>query len=511
MPRPSSNNAARVSGGVKAASPSDFSELNGLDSKVTWSLPSLTSSGTSVELYKYVSRQYFLHCRIINRQMPIFNWRGLFLIRSIVSNIPAVGCEAVVGIVERRFCPYASCFSHNNFVFCRKRQLLLKCGNVKTMGKSEEPKVTKSDNKPSSPPADQTNVHVYPDWAAMQAYYGPRVAMPPYYNSAMAAASGHPPPPYMWNPQHMMSPYGTPYAAVYPHGGGVYAHPGFPMGSQPQGQKGATPLTTPGTPLNIDTPSKSTGNTENGLMKKLKEFDGLAMSLGNGNNGDEGKRSRNSSETDGSSDGSDGNTTGADEPKLKRSREGTPAKDEKKHLVQSSSFRSVSQSSGDNNCVKPSVQGGGGAIVSAAGVSANSNPTFMSQSLAMVPPETWLQNERELKRERRKQSNRESARRSRLRKQAETEELARKVEALTAENMALRSELNQLNEKSNNLRGANATLLDKLKSSEPEKRVKSSGNGDDKNKKQGDNETNSTSKLHQLLDTKPRADGVAAR
>lgn len=31
--------------------------------------------------------------------MPIFNWRGLFLIRWIVSNIPAVGCEAVVGIV----------------------------------------------------------------------------------------------------------------------------------------------------------------------------------------------------------------------------------------------------------------------------------------------------------------------------------------------------------------------------------------------------------------------------
>ncbi|CAN6824535.1 unnamed protein product [Brassica oleracea] len=103
------------------------------------------------------------------------------------------------------------------------------------------------------------------------------------------------------------------YATVYPHGGGVYAHPGFPMGSQPQGQKGA-PLTTPGTPLNIDTPTKSTGNTDNGLMKKLKEFDGLAMSLGNGNphesNGDERKRSRHSSETEGSTDGSDGNTTG---------------------------------------------------------------------------------------------------------------------------------------------------------------------------------------------------------
>ncbi|CAH8266142.1 unnamed protein product [Arabidopsis lyrata] len=375
---------------------------------------------------------------------------------------------------------------------------------------SEEPKPTKSD-KPSSPPVDQTNVHVYPDWAAMQAYYGPRVAMPPYYNSALAA-SGHPPPPYMWNPQHMMSPYGAPYAAVYPHGGGVYAHPGIPMGSQPQGQK-TPPLATPGTHLSIDTPTKSTGNTDNGLMKKLKEFDGLAMSLGNGNpeNGaDEHKRSRNSSETDGSTDGSDGNTTGADEPKLKRSREGTPTKDVKQ-LVQSSSFHSVSPSSGDTG-VKL-IQGS--AILS-PGVSANSNP-FMSQSLAMVPPETWPQNERELKRERRKQSNRESARRSRLRKQAETEELARKVEALTAENMALRSELNQLNEKSDKLRGANATLLDKLKCSEPEKRVsgkmlsrvKNSGAGD-KNKNQGDNDSKSTSKLYQLLDTKPRANAVAA-
>ncbi|VVB13868.1 unnamed protein product [Arabis nemorensis] len=357
------------------------------------------------------------------------------------------------------------------------------------MGNGEEPKPTKSDKSSSSPAVDQTNVHVYPDWAAMQAYYGPRVAMPPYYNSAMAA-SGHPPPPYMWNPQHMMSPYGGPYAAVYPHGGGVYAHPGIPMGTQPQGQK-VPPLATPGTQLSIDTPTKSTGNTDNGLMKKLKEFDGLAMSLGNGNteNGaEEHKRSLNSSETEGSSDGSDGNTTGADEPKLKKSREGTPTKDVKQ-LVQSSSFRSVSQSSGDNG-VKP---------VQVAG--------------AIVSPG----NEKELKRERRKQSNRESARRSRLRKQAETEELARKVEALTAENMALRSELNQLNEKSDKLRGVNATLQDKLKSSEPEKRVSgnmlsrvnNSGTGD-KNKNQGDNDSNSTNKLHQLLDTKPRAGAVAA-
>lgn len=58
----------------------------------------------------------------------------------------------------------------------------------------------------------------------------------------------------------------------------------------------------------MDTPTKSTGNTDNGLMKKLKEFDGLAMSLGTA--ADERKRSWNSSETEGSTNGSDVNTTG---------------------------------------------------------------------------------------------------------------------------------------------------------------------------------------------------------
>jgi len=34
----------------------------------------------------------------------------------------------------------------------------------------------------------------------------------------------------------------------------------------------------------METPLKSSGNTDHGLMKKLKEFDGLAMSIGNGHN-----------------------------------------------------------------------------------------------------------------------------------------------------------------------------------------------------------------------------------
>lgn len=36
----------------------------------------------------------------------------------------------------------------------------------------------------------------------LQAYYGPRVTLPPYYNSAMA--SGHAPHPYIWGPPQVL-------------------------------------------------------------------------------------------------------------------------------------------------------------------------------------------------------------------------------------------------------------------------------------------------------------------
>lgn len=73
------------------------------------------------------------------------------------------------------------------------------------------------------------------------------------------------------------------------------------------------------------------------------------------------------------------------------------------------------------------------------------------------------QDEREVKREKRKQSNRESARRSRLRKQAETEELATQVESLTAENTSLKSEIGKLTKSSEKLRIENSALVVKLK------------------------------------------------
>lgn len=79
-----------------------------------------------------------------------------------------------------------------------------------------------------------------------------------------------------------------------------------------------------------------------------------------------------------------------------------------------------------------------------------------------IMPEHQWQDERELKRERRKQSNRESARRSRLRKQQECEDLAKKVTELNSENSALKIELEQLNKVCKDLEKENASIMEEL-------------------------------------------------
>ncbi|XP_057979045.1 common plant regulatory factor 1 isoform X8 [Malania oleifera] len=385
------------------------------------------------------------------------------------------------------------------------------------MGNSEEVKPSNSE-KLSSPAPDQTNVHVYPDWTAMQAYYGARVALPPYYNSSVA--SGHAPHPYVWGPpQPMMPSYGAPYAALYSHG--IYPHPAVPLVA---------------TTSNIETPGKSSANTDRGLMKKLKGFDGLAMSIGNGSShsADGGadhrvSQSVNSGETEGSSDGSDGNTARAGEAGRKRSREGTPTiGGEGKAETQTSLVPA-----GETNAATDKVLGISVASASATG---KLGGTVLSPSMTTTL-ELRNPNERELKRERRKQSNRESARRSRLRKQAETEELAMKVEALGAENVVLKSEINRLTQSSEKLRLENATLMEKLKNvqiggtegmlfSKADNnrappistenllsRVSNSGCVDRNPEHEGDayeKSSNSGAKLRQLLDANPRANAVVA-
>ncbi|KAK8468775.1 hypothetical protein PHAVU_006G109700 [Phaseolus vulgaris] len=305
----------------------------------------------------------------------------------------------------------------------------------------------------------------------------------------------------------------------------------------------------------METPLKSSGNTDHGLMKKLKEFDGLAMSIGNGHNesverGGENRLSQ-SVDTEGSSDGSDGSTSGANQTRRKRSREGTPTTDgEGKTEIQSSPISKDTAASNKIVAVAPASVAGTivGPVVSSgmttvlelrnpSSVHSKANTTSAPQP-SVLPAEAWLQNERELKRERRKQSNRESARRSRLRKQAETEELARKVESLNTENETLKSEINRLTESSEKMRVENATLREKLKSAQLGQtqeitlniidsqratpvstenllsRVNNNSSSNDRTVEDEngfcENKPNSGAKLHQLLDTSPRADAVAA-
>ncbi|KAF5945015.1 hypothetical protein HYC85_015243 [Camellia sinensis] len=355
------------------------------------------------------------------------------------------------------------------------------------MGNSEETKPSKP-VKPSSPPLDQANnIHVYPDWAAMQAYYGARVAVPPYFNSAVA--SGHAPHPYMWGPpQHMMPPYGPPYAAIYAHGG-VYAHPGVTLAAIP----------------NMETPTKSSGNTDQGLVKKLKEFDGLAMSIGNV------RRQK---------------VLVIEVMEIREGRVKMVGKEaaRKYHLLVKMG-RLKTQSSpvpvGEINGALDKVMG---VIVPSPSVAGNMVGTITALELGNSPNANaspngaLLQNDRELKRERRKQSNRESARRSRLRKQAEAEELATRVESLVTENMSLKSEINQLTENSKKLKLETAMLMEKLKNAQGGRtenllsRVNNSGSVErsDEGSEMYESNSKAGAKLHQLLDTSPRTDAVAA-
>ncbi|XP_078431648.1 G-box-binding factor 3-like [Wolffia australiana] len=300
------------------------------------------------------------------------------------------------------------------------------------MGGAEGATTSSKAEKASSAVQEQSGVQQFPDWAAMQAYYGPGIAMPPHYFGTTTVASGHAPHhPYMWSPQPMMPPFGTPYPAIYPHGG-VYPHP-------------SSPLTAP----TQEKATKTTNNNKDNVQtKKLKGPDGLAVSASNGRDKNElGGASHTRSQstddgTDGSSDGSDGNNSRR-----------------KLFLEDSAAVNAAGVTTTAIRALPAPVSAS--AKVKMAGPVALSN-NAVPPGLNGMHSELWVQDERELKRERRKQSNRESARRSRLRKQAETEELAEKVEALKAENLALRTEISRLSENSAKLRQENAVLLDKL-------------------------------------------------
>ncbi|PWA61037.1 G-box binding factor 1 [Artemisia annua] len=301
----------------------------------------------------------------------------------------------------------------------------------------------------------------YADWSSsMQAYYGPG-GTPPFFASTMASPTPHP---YMWGGQHpMMSPYGTPvpYPALYPPAG-VYAHPSMPM----------TPSTAP---PNTEMEAKAYEGKEKATSKKSKGTSGN----GNVRTGESGKAassSGNDGATQSADSGSDGSSDGSDENDQHGYSGGKKG----------SFNQMLADASAQNNNSGPNIQTPvpGNPVGAMPGTNLNMgmdlwNPSAANGPMKMRPnpsgvartavpppmigrdgmmPDQWGQDERELKRQKRKQSNRESARRSRLRKQAECEELQARVEALSSENHSLRDELQRLSEECEKLTSENSSI-----------------------------------------------------
>ncbi|KAK2977023.1 hypothetical protein RJ640_011081 [Escallonia rubra] len=325
------------------------------------------------------------------------------------------------------------------------------------MGAGEENTPTKHSKTTSAQETPTTPS--YPDWSSsMQAYYGAG-ATPPFFASTVASPSPHP---YMWGAQHpLMAPYGTPvpYPALYP--GGVYAHP--TMATNPSLAQ-----------TNAESEGKASEGKDRVPHRKPKGTSGNASLIG-GKAGESGKAASSSgndgatqsaeSGSDGSSDASDENT---DQHGFAASKKG--------------SFHQMladGANAQNNNGANLHTSVPGNPVVSMPATNLNigmdlwnpspagtgamkmrPNPAGVSQAGAM--PDQWVQDEREMKRQKRKQSNRESARRSRLRKQAECEELQGRVETLNNENRALRDELQRLSEECEKLTSENVSIKEDL-------------------------------------------------
>ncbi|KAM0029792.1 putative transcription factor bZIP family [Helianthus debilis subsp. tardiflorus] len=333
---------------------------------------------------------------------------------------------------------------------------------------------------------------VTPDWTGFQPY----PHMPPHGFMA-SSPQAHP---YMWGVQHMMPPYGTPphpYVAMYPPGG-IYAHPSMPPGSYPfnpyaMPSPNGVAEASGNTPGNTEVDGKSSDGKEKLPIKRSKgSLGSLNMITGKNNEPTKAGASANGaypksaeSGSEGSSDGSDGNSENDSQMKVgsrQNSIEGENGNSA--NGGQSGPLSVVNQSvagpatnlnigmeywNGTNTSNIPAMHGNIPSAPVAGGI-VTTGPRDNMQS------QLWLQDERELKRQRRKQSNRESARRSRLRKQAECDELAQRAEALKEENSSLRAEVGRLRSEYEQLLAQNSSLKERLGESSGREEMTSAGN-----------------------------------
>ncbi|TYI01567.1 hypothetical protein ES332_A11G210300v1 [Gossypium tomentosum] len=282
------------------------------------------------------------------------------------------------------------------------------------MGTEEESSPAKH-SKPTASAQEMPTTPAYPDWSSqMQAYYGAGATPPPFFASTVASTTPHP---YIWGGQHpLMPPYGTPvpYPVIYPPGG-VYAHPNMAIAPS-------------SAPNNADHEEKSADDKDRGATKKSKGTSGSKVE-------ESGKAASGSGKDGGSQSGESGSEGTAD-------------------------------GSDENNQQEPAAakKGSFGQMLAdgAAKMRPNASGAVAAAASGVVMHDQWIQDERELKRQKRKQSNRESARRSRLRKQAECEELQARVENLANENCTLRGELQKLSDECEKLSSENSSIKEEL-------------------------------------------------
>lgn len=324
------------------------------------------------------------------------------------------------------------------------------------MGAGEE----SSPVKPSKPIASTQEPPINPSYASwsnsVQAYYGMGATPPPYFTPPNVSPTPHP---YMWGSQHpMMQPYGTPipYSAVYPPGG-FYAHPNMAQGVAL---------------ANVETGGKAPDGKDAASLKKSKGISGNTGLIG-GKSGESGKAasgSGNEGASESAESGSEDSSNASDE-NANHQASSVPKRKSFNQMLADASVPGKPVASVPTTNLNigmdlwnPSSAGASPMKTrpNASGVSPQVPPATAAGHEGVVHDHHWVQDERELKRQRRKQSNRESARRSRLRKQAECEELQVKVDNLNNENQTLRDELQRLAEQCEKLTSENNNIMEEL-------------------------------------------------
>ncbi|XP_058108403.1 bZIP transcription factor 1-B-like isoform X2 [Magnolia sinica] len=376
-------------------------------------------------------------------------------------------------------------------------------GEVDTPTKAPKTSSAQQEQPPPSSPAT-----VFPDWASYQAYFSSAGTppMPPpgfFHSSVPSSPQAHP---YMWGAQHMIPPYGTPpYVAMYPHGG-LYAHPSMPPGSHPYGpyampSLNGTAEASAGVAGGADSEGKSAEGKNGSSLKKSKgSLGSLSMLTGKGNEAEKASgASANGTMSQSGESGNEGSSEGSDANSQNGSQQnpcgekGSADAEAQNGSTACSAPSGVTRTSptptmGNHTMAMMAMPGGvsgpttnlnigmdywGGHAPTSIAAMRGKLPAVPATGAIVpgnhmgsrdgVPSELWLQDERELKRQRRKQSNRESARRSRLRKQAECEELAQRVDTLKDENNSLREELEHMRGECEKLAAENASLTERLK------------------------------------------------